>query len=403
MGDNIFYDFENNRPYAEGLLDGISSGVCLFSISDEMKFLYFNQAADELFGYEKGGLLALTDEDSLRIFHPDFEDQLYSVMIASLREERLFHYDCRILCADGTYKWTNLSAQLQQKEGGRLYFYCVLSPTSAPVDILLKDCHFLIVSGSDTDCSILMDQIERMGGTYDRSASPLDALDLFYEACGISDELPESTADPKVEAGKVEGTEKTEGAEEAIETGETAKIQGAEERGETDDPEQAALQDAGEPEQAEKAMETIDAAETAEPVEPAEDALSTEESPQNDPAQESQAQAPSEDTQKACPQEETSQKESLQSEVYHSIFINSNLPSMNSLELTKEIRCCSGPAGESVPIILLSAENSETWDEEQEEEYMEAARELSVFAFLKKPLDQDDISAVLSSLSKLPV
>ena len=50
MGDNIFYDFENNRPYAEGLLDGISSGVCLFSISDEMKFLYFNQAADDLFG-----------------------------------------------------------------------------------------------------------------------------------------------------------------------------------------------------------------------------------------------------------------------------------------------------------------------------------------------------------------
>lgn len=343
MGDNIFYDFETNRPYAEGLLDGISSGVCLFSISDEMKFLYFNQAADELFGYEKGGLLALTDEDSLRIFHPDFEDSLYSVMIASLREERLFHYDCRILCKDGSYKWTNLSAQLQQKEGGCLYFYCVLSPTSAPVDILLKGCHFLIVSSSDTDCSILTDQIERMGGTYDLSASPLDALDLFCEASGCSDEFPETSVESMEGAGEAEDTG------DAIESGESGEIEGTEKSRERD-----SLQEADE-------SEKIDVS------------------------------------------SQGSQKETLQSEVYHSIFINSNLPSMNGLELTKEIRCCSGPAGETVPIILLSSENNETLDEEQEAEYLEAARELSVFAFLKKPLDQDDISAVLSSLSKLPV
>lgn len=356
MGDNIFYDFENNRPYAEGLLDGISSGVCLFSISDEMKFLYFNQAADELFGYEKGGLLALTDENSLGIFHPDLEDQLYSVMIASLREERLFHYDCRILCKDGTYKWTNLSAQLQQKEGGCLYFYCVLSPTSAPANILLRGCHFLIVSGADTDCTVLTEQIERMSGTYDLCDSPLDALDFFCEACGFSDERsqPLEQSEDEKESNEKESEETKIENEEREESQETGQSNGAKE-----------FPQAGEGQAAQGPKETEI------PVDPAET-------------------------------EDDSHEEAPQSDVYHSIFINSSLPAMNGFELTKDIRCCSGPAGERVPIILLSAENSEERDEEQEAERMEAARELSVFAFLKKPLDQEEVSALLSSLSKLP-
>lgn len=184
MGDNIFLDFEHDRQYAEDLLDGITSGVCLFTISDEIKFLYFNRTADELFGYEKGGLLALTQQDSLALFHPDFEDRLYSEMIATLREERLFNYDCRILCKDGTYKWTNLSAQLQQKEGGCLSFYCVLSPTRAPLDMLLKDCHFLIASRPGPDCAVLTDLVEQMGGTFDLASSAPDALDLFSSQDG---------------------------------------------------------------------------------------------------------------------------------------------------------------------------------------------------------------------------
>lgn len=182
MSETIFCDFERDRQYAEELLDGIASGICLFVVSDEIKFLYFNRTADEMFGYEKGGLLALTDEDSLGLFHPDFEDRLYSEMVATLREERLFNYDCRILCKDGTYKWTNLSAQLQQTEGGCLSFYCVLSPTQAPSDMRLKGCHFLITSRPGPDCAILTDLIGEMGGTYDLTASAPDALELFSEA-----------------------------------------------------------------------------------------------------------------------------------------------------------------------------------------------------------------------------
>lgn len=279
MGDNIFHDFEQDRQYAEDLLDGITSGICLFVISDEIKFLYFNQAADEMFGYEKGGLLALTREDSLALFHPDFEDRLYSEMVSTLREERLFNYDCQILCKDGTYSWTNLSAQLQQKEGGCLSFYCVLSPTQAPSDMLLKGCHFLITSRPGPDCTILTDLIGEMGGTYDLTASAPEALELFS-----------------------------------------------------------------------------------------------------------------------------------QSDSYHSIFItraparysggaicrvNSQISAMNGFELAKDLRYCSTPAGETVPIILLaSAEDTE------KEDILEAAEELDIRVFFRSPLDEKELASFLSSLSQ---
>lgn len=180
MDKNIFRDFENNRQYTIELLDGIPSAVVLFKVSDEIKFLHFNLAADRLFGYEKGGLFALTQTDPLSIFHPDYVDRLYSEIIATMREGKLFNYDCRILCCDGTYQWTKLSAQLvQQKEGGRLYFHGVLTPIPAPLDSLLKGRHYLIAAGEATDRHTLSGLIEQMGGTCDMTDNGLDALDLF--------------------------------------------------------------------------------------------------------------------------------------------------------------------------------------------------------------------------------
>lgn len=180
MKNNIFYDFENNRKYTTERLDGISSGVSLFMLSDELKFLHFNRAAEQMFGYEKGGLFSLTEKDSLSIFHPDYVDRLYGEIIAAMRDDRLFSYDCQILCADGSYRWTNLSAQLiQQKEGGRLYFYCVLSPIEAPRHSQLEGYHFLVAAGQQTDRQMLMDLIEARGGSCDTAGSGLEALDLF--------------------------------------------------------------------------------------------------------------------------------------------------------------------------------------------------------------------------------
>ncbi len=198
MDKKILQDFENNRAYTEELLDGIPSGISLFLVSDEIKFLHFNQAADEMFGYEKGGLLALTNQDSLSIFHPDYVDLLYDEIIATLRDGRLFNYNCRVLCRDGSYKWTNLSAELiQQKEGGRLYFYCVLSPTHAPKNTLLKGCHFLLVTRCSSDLHFLSDLIEHMGGTCDTCHNGLEALELFtapdsdhYDSVFIDSRLP---------------------------------------------------------------------------------------------------------------------------------------------------------------------------------------------------------------------
>lgn len=180
MDKNIFRDFENNRQYTMERLDGISSAVVLFMVSDEIKFLHFNLAADKLFGYEKGGLSALTQKDALSIFHPDYVDRLYSEIIATMRDGKLFNYDCRILCRDGSYQWTKLSAQLaRQREGGRLYFHGVLTPIPAPLDSILKGCHYLIAAGEAADRGVLLGLIEQMGGTCDITDNGLDALDLF--------------------------------------------------------------------------------------------------------------------------------------------------------------------------------------------------------------------------------
>lgn len=180
METNIFQDFETKREYTIELLDGISSGVSLFMVSDEFKFLHFNRAADEQFGYEKGGLLSLTQQDPLSIFHPDYVDRLYGEIIATMRGGRLFNYNCRIICCDGSYKWTNLSAELvQQKDGGRLYFYGVLSPIETPRNTLLEGCHFLIAAGREANRRILAEEVEEMGGTCSASANGLEALDSF--------------------------------------------------------------------------------------------------------------------------------------------------------------------------------------------------------------------------------
>lgn len=179
MEKNIFNDFEKDSLYTAERLDGIPSGVSLFMVSDAIKFLYFNRAADEMFGYEKGGLLALTQDDPLHIFHPDYVELLYREIISAMRDGRLFNYDCRILCKDGSYKWTNLSAELVRQKEGSLYFYGVLSPISAPRDTLLKGYHFLIASGKEAERHILSQQIEVMGGTCEPADSALEALDLF--------------------------------------------------------------------------------------------------------------------------------------------------------------------------------------------------------------------------------
>lgn len=179
MDRNIFYDFQNNRNYTIELLDGIASAVSLFVVSDEIRFLHFNRAADALFGYEKGALFSLTQKDALCIFHPDYVDRLYGEIIATMREDRLFNYDCRILCKDGSYQWTNLSAQLVQQKEGALYFHCVLTPIPAPRRTLLKGQHFLIAAGEYGDRRILSELIEKMGGTCDITDNGMDALDLF--------------------------------------------------------------------------------------------------------------------------------------------------------------------------------------------------------------------------------
>lgn len=182
MDKNIFNDFQQNRQYTEELLDGVDSGVSLFMVSDKIQFLHFNQAADEILGYGKRGLNQATAENPLGIFHPDDVDQLYGEIIATMRGSHYFNYNCKLLRKDGTYQWCNLAADLVQKKEGTLCFYCVISPTEAPMDTLLKGCHFLVAAGVELDRQLLASQIEKMGGTCEIAVSGLEGLDLFTSA-----------------------------------------------------------------------------------------------------------------------------------------------------------------------------------------------------------------------------
>ncbi len=182
MTNNIFRDFEENRDKTIELLDGITSAVSLFTVSSEIRFLHFNKAADEMFGYTKGGLIDLTAEDYTGLFHPDYVDSLYGEIIATMRDGKIFNYNCQVLCADGSYKWINLSAQLVQQSNGTLYYHGVLTPIEEPADIKLKGLHALIAAGEKNDRNQLTELIEKYGGTCDTFQRGLDALDSFLSS-----------------------------------------------------------------------------------------------------------------------------------------------------------------------------------------------------------------------------
>ena len=179
MTRNIFNDIEANRDYTIERLDGIASAISLFTVSSELKFIHFNKAADVLFGYESGGLIKATADAPLKILHPENEDNFYSEIIATMRDGRLFNYNCRILCADGTYKWANISAEMVQQTGSTLNFYGVITPIDAPAWTQLKGLHTLIIAGEGAELTKLVETIESRGGTCDTCSYGMDGFDRF--------------------------------------------------------------------------------------------------------------------------------------------------------------------------------------------------------------------------------
>ena len=182
MTRNIFDDLEKNRDYTIERLDGIQSAISLFSVSSEIRFLHFNQAADKMFGYEPGGLIKETADGPLKIFHPDNEDNFYGEIISTMRDGKFFNYNCRILCSDGTYKWANVSAELVRQSEGTLYFYGVLTLIAAPANIMLKGLHALMIAGEGSELNRLISEIEDKGGSCDAESYGMDGFDRFEDS-----------------------------------------------------------------------------------------------------------------------------------------------------------------------------------------------------------------------------
>lgn len=182
MTRNIFDDLEKNRDYTIERLDKVSSAVSLFTVSSEIKFLHFNQAADSLFGYEAGGLMEATSGEPLKILHPENEDNFYGEIIATMRDGKFFNYNCRILCADGSYKWANISAEMVQQSGSTLNFYGVITQIEAPLCTQLRGLHTLIIAGEGSELTHLIEMIETRGGTCDVAGYGMDGLDMFEES-----------------------------------------------------------------------------------------------------------------------------------------------------------------------------------------------------------------------------
>lgn len=179
MAKTIFDDFEKNREYTIERLNKIPSAISLFSVSSEIRFLHFNKSADKMLSYEPGGLMKITASDPLKILHHDHIDQFYSEIISTMRDGRFFNYNCRLLCADGTYKWINISAELVRQSGGTLYYHGVLTEIPEPDNILLRGLHALIASEDDSDRIQLSHLIEEKGGTCDTFEYGTDVLERF--------------------------------------------------------------------------------------------------------------------------------------------------------------------------------------------------------------------------------
>lgn len=179
MARTIFDDLEKNREYTIERLDKISSAISLFTVSSEIRFLHFNRAADQMLGYDPGGLMKITSSDPLKILHHDHVDQFYSEIISTMRDGRFFNYNCRLMCADGTYKWTNISAELVRQSGGTLYYHGVITEIPEPDNIMLRGLHALIAADEESDRMQLSRLIEEKGGTCDTFEYGMDVLDRF--------------------------------------------------------------------------------------------------------------------------------------------------------------------------------------------------------------------------------
>lgn len=182
MTRKIFDDLENNRDYTLERLDGISSAISLFTVSSEIKFMHFNKASDLLFGYKQGGLTEAAADEPLKILHPENEDTFYSEIIATMRDGKHFNYNCRIRCADGSYKWANISAEMVKQTGGTLHYYGVITPIEAPAWTQLRGLHTLIIAGEGAELTHLIEMIESRGGTCDVDTYGMDGFDRFEES-----------------------------------------------------------------------------------------------------------------------------------------------------------------------------------------------------------------------------
>ena len=128
MTNNIFTDFEERKEYTIELLDNLPSAVCLFTISSEIRFIYFNRAAEDLLGYGSGGLAIMTAEDPMKLFHPDHENLVFSELIAAMMQGQMLNYNCQLRCCDGSYQWANIAARLVKQKSGTLYYQSVITP-----------------------------------------------------------------------------------------------------------------------------------------------------------------------------------------------------------------------------------------------------------------------------------
>ena len=182
MTNNIFTDFDEKREYTIELLDNLPSAVCLFTISDEIRFIHFNKTAEELLGYESGELLTLTTDDPMQLFHPDHENHVFSELISAMLQGQMLNYNCQLRCSDGTYKWANIAARLVQQKSGTLYYQSVITPIKEPDNIMLQGFHALIVMGDEKDSNMLTELIEHYGGTCDVYKRGIDAFDRFTDS-----------------------------------------------------------------------------------------------------------------------------------------------------------------------------------------------------------------------------
>ena len=183
-------------PEGEALLNLIPGGVMQCRKDDSYTIVEVNDDFLTMFGYTREDLEERFQNQFLSMVHPSDQQNFLCEVERQLEKSSRLSLSSRILCRDGSYKWTASSEQLFEDEGEE-YFFCIfldltevrdtqekLRLSLEHLDIIMKQSSDVIFEWDLIEDSIFFSPnwLEKFGyvPNYDGSLKKEDMLHNFY-------------------------------------------------------------------------------------------------------------------------------------------------------------------------------------------------------------------------------